>query len=315
MNQYFTEKKPGSFTFNRRLHRVTGWLELVHELLEDLFMTADPEGSVISGITIPETDKKIVCGKDYPGKAILLSNGLFLPAEYEEQEYALGCRSICLAYGITPCEMSIEYTEDEKPAHIEESSQPQAVQTVLSEEPEPEAETGPETNPGNDISTVKEDNVSDKNPVFAPQPEHTRGKKFFSDTEEMWLKIMLNKEDRPSNHIRLASFDEKHKDTVEKPDWDKVIEEIRYDKQALAAAKVIRKAGVKPPVPNFRGIREQNKVGGEALFVWMDEGVAYLHGRQKYGKGYFLEHGFSHVIVDNPREVLDCFREMEAENE
>ena len=33
--------------------------------------------------------------------------------------------------------------------------------------------------------------------------------------------------------------------------------------------KSCKKAGIKPPVMNFRGIKEHNKVGGEALFVWM----------------------------------------------
>ena len=114
MNQYFTEKEPEAFTLNRRLHRVGGWLELVHELFEDLFMSSDPDGSVITGSLIPGTDKLIVCGKEYTGNAIPLSNGLRIPAGYEEREYALACRAICIAYGITPCEMSIAYAEAEE---------------------------------------------------------------------------------------------------------------------------------------------------------------------------------------------------------
>ena len=66
---------------------------------------------------------------------------------------------------------------------------------------------------------------------------------------------------------------------------------------------------------NFRGIKEHNKVGGEALFVWMDEGIAYLHGRQKYSRGYFYERGFTDVIMDDPRELLECFRNREDSHE
>ncbi len=315
MNQYFTEKKPEAFTLNRRLHRVGSWLDLVHELLEDLFMAADPDGSVISGTLIPETDKTIVCGKEYTGEAIPLSNGLRIPAGYDEREYALACRAICVAYGITPCEMSIAYAETEETEPEIKTPQPEAVQTPPSEEPEPEKET--ETDPEADDKVKQTGSVRSQNPVFDDLPGRKKGHEFLNNSEEMWLKVMMNKQEdeKPSGHIKLAPYDEKHKDKVENPDWEKIISELQYDKQALAAAKVIRKAGIRPPVPNFRGIKEQNKVGGEALFVWMDEGAAYLHGRQKYSKGYFLERGFKYVIVDNPRELVECFREMEADNE
>ena len=66
---------------------------------------------------------------------------------------------------------------------------------------------------------------------------------------------------------------------------------------------------------NFRGIKQFNKVGAEALFVWLDEGIAYLHERQKYGKGYFLERNFSFVITDDPRALIKCFRMLEAADE
>ena len=315
MNQHFTEKEPEAFTLNRRLHRVGGWLELVHELLEDLFMSADPDGSVITGTFIPGTDKLIVCGKEYTGKAIPLSNGLRIPAGYVEREYALACRAICIAYGITPCEMSISYAESEETEPETETPQPDAGQTTPSEEPEAEKET--ETHTDSDKPVKENVSVPAQSPVFDNLPGRKKGHEFLNNSEEMWLKVMLNKQEdeKPSDHIRMTRFNEKHEEITENPDWDMIIAELQHDKQAVSAAKMMKKAGIRPPVPNFRGIKEQNKVGGEALFVWMDEGAAYLHGRQKYSKGYFLERGFKHVIVDSPRELVDCFREMEADNE
>ena len=315
MNQYFTEKKPEAFTLNRRLHRVTGWLDLVHELLEDLFMAADPEGSVITGILIPETDKRIVCGKEFTGKAIPLSNGLRIPAGYDEREYALACRAICIAYGITPCEMSIAYAETEGTEPAAETPQPDAVQTSPSEETEPDIIT--EADPVSDVPVKETVSVRTQNPSFDNLPEKKKGHEFLSNSEEMWLKVMMNKQEdeKPSDHIRMTGYNENHEEITDTPDWDKIIAELQHDKQALAAAKMMKKAGIRPPIPNFRGIKEQNKVGGEALFVWMDEGASYLHGRQKYSKGYFLERGFKHVIIDSPLELVDCFREMDAANE
>ncbi|MBR6090460.1 MAG: hypothetical protein IKP86_11030 [Anaerolineaceae bacterium] len=315
MNQYFTEKKPDAFTLNRRLHHVGSWMDLVHELLEDLFMSADPDGTVIAGTIIPETDKPIVCGKEYAGKAIPLSNGLRIPAGYDEREYALACRAICVAYGITPCEMSIAYAETEETEPDMETPQPEAGQISPSEEPEPEKKT--ETDSVSDVPVKETVSALTQQPVFNNLPVRKKGHEFLNDSEEMWLKLMLNKQEdeKPSDHIRMTRYNEKHEEITENPDWDTIIAELQNDKQAAAAAKMLKKAGIRPPVPNFRGIKEQNKVGGEALFVWMDEGAAYLHGRQKYSKGYFLERGFKHVIVDSPRELVECFREMEADNE
>ncbi len=315
MNQYFTEKKPEAFTLYRRLHRAGSWLDLVHELLEDLFMAADPDGSVITGTVIPETDKKIVCGKEYTGKAIPLSNGLRIPALYDEREYALACRTICIAYGITPCEMSIAYAEAEEPEPEKETPQAEADQASPSEEPEPEKKT--ETDTVSDEPVKETVSVPTQNFVFDNLPGRKKEHEFLNNSEEMWLKVMLNKQEdeKPSDHIRMTGYDENHEEITETPDWDKIILELQHDKQAVSAAKMMKKAGIRPPVPNFRGIKEQNKVGGEALFVWMDEGAAYLHGRQKYSKGYFLERGFKHVVVDNPRELVECFRKMEADNE
>ncbi len=315
MNHYFTEKKPEAFTLYRRLHHVRNWLDLVHELLEDLFMAADPEGSLITGTLIPETEKLIVCGKEYTGKAIPLSNGLRIPAGYDEREYALACRAICIAYGITPCEMSIAYAETEETEPEIETQQPEEDQPSPSEEPVPESET--EKDSVYDEPEMETVSVQTQNPVFDNLPGRKKGHEFLNNSEEMWLKVMLNKqeEEKPSDHIRMTGYDENHEEIKETPDWDKIITELQHDKQAVAAAKMMKKAGIMPPVPNFRGIKEQNKVGGEALFVWMEEGAAYLHGRQKYSKGYFLERGFKHVIIDNPRELVECFREMEADNE
>lgn len=60
MNQNDSLQIPKSFILNRRLHRVSGWMELDHELLEDLFAQGDRDGSRIIDAVIPETEKKIV---------------------------------------------------------------------------------------------------------------------------------------------------------------------------------------------------------------------------------------------------------------
>ena len=316
MNPDFLLQTPKSFILNRRTHLVSGWMELDHELLEDLFALRDPKGEMILEAEIPGTDKSVVYKKGYHGKYIELSNGLRFPTDYSEEEYARICRIICLVYGITPCEMNIIYGE---PADIpEQTSESERSIEKAPEEPE---ETG-EDNVSDSIRQPS-DNIQISESVMevlnGSQVQLTAEYELrpFSKSEETWLKLMLDKveEEKPSDRIQMTTYNEDHEVTAEPPDWDNIIDHLKHDSQALAAAKLMKKAGIKAPVMNFRGIRQHNKVGGEALFVWIDEGVAYLHGRQKYGQGYFYERGFSHVIIDDPRELLDCFRELEDENE
>ena len=314
MNPDYLLQTPKSFILNRRMHRVTGWMELDHELLEDLFALCDKDGSRIIDSVIPEIEKRIVWGNEYSGKYIRLSNGLLFPADYNEREYAKACRSICIAYEVTPCEMCIEYAEIPEP-----SSQKESLDTVISENEsrsEPEMDGGSETPSEKDTKSLAADFESEGQSDIMIAP-NSSGFDYLSETEEKWLKLMLYKEEekRPSDRIQLTAYNDEHEIMLENPDWDDIIDHLKHDNQALAAAKLMKKAGIKPPVMNFRGIKEHNKVGGEALFVWMDEGVAYLHGKQKYSRGYFYERGFNYVIMDDPRELLDCFRKSEAENE
>ena len=316
MNPDFLLQTPKSFILNRRSHRVSGWMELDHELLEDLFVLRDPEGEMILEAVVPGTDKSVVYKNSYSGKYMELSNGLRLPADYSEEEYARICRIICLVYGITPCEMNIIYGE---PADVPE--QPSEPERSIETSSEISKETV-ETNASDSIQQVA-DNIQISDSVMevldGSQIQVTAEYELrpFSKSEETWLRLMLDKveEEKPSDRIQVTAYNDEHEIMLEKPDWDNIIDHLKHDSQALAAAKLMKKAGIKPPVMNFRGIKEHNKVGGEALFVWMDEGIAYLHGRQKYSRGYFYERRFKSVIMDDPRELIDCFRKMEAENE
>lgn len=316
MNPDFLLQTPKSFILNRRTHLVSGWMELDHELLEDLFALRDPEGEMILEAVVPGTDKSVVYKNGYSGKYMELSNGLRLPADYSEEEYARICRIICLVYGITPCEMNIIYGE---PAVVpEQASEPERLIETSSEI----SKETVETNASDSIQQVA-DNIQISDSVMevldGSQIQVTAEYELrpFSKSEETWLRLMLDKveEEKPSDRIQVTAYNDEHEIMLEKPDWDNIIDHLKHDSQALAAAKLMKKAGIKPPVMNFRGIKEHNKVGGEALFVWMDEGIAYLHGRQKYSRGYFYERRFKYVIMDDPRELLDCFRKMEAENE
>ena len=316
MNPDYLLQTPKSFTLNRRTHLVSGWMELNHELLEDLFALQDPEGEMILEAVIPGTDKSVVYKNGYAGKHMELSNGLRMPIDYSEEEYARICRIICLVYCITPCEMNILY---EEPVDIPE----QTSETVESIEKTPgKSEEISEDNASDPIQQVSDNNqitdsVMDVLKGSPIQIEAEYELRPFSKSEETWLKLMLDKveEEKPSDRIQVTAYNDEHEITHEKPDWDNIIDHLKHDNQALAAAKLMKKAGITPPVMNFRGIKEHNKVGGEALFVWMDAGIAYLHGRQKYSRGYFYERGFKYVIMDDTRELLDCFRNLEAENE
>lgn len=314
MDQSFTNQTPISFTLNRRTHHVSSWMELVHELLEDLFMGADKDGSRIMGIVIPGTDKKIVYRNDYSGKSIQLSNGLRLPSDYSEKEYAAACRIICIVYSITPCEMSIAYAEFSEISDASDESSPESIPAIEAEDTSEivvKEDTGTESEMRNSFSEFEKNLQNDF------QIESKRSSLgHMSETEEKWLKLMLNNEDtKPSSRIQITAYNDDHEITTEQTDWDDIIDHLKHDNQALAAAKLMKKAGIKPPIINFRGIKENNKVGGEALFVWIDEGIAYLHNLQKYSRGYFYERGFEYVIMDDPGEVLACFRTLEAENE
>ena len=316
MNPDFLLQTPKSFILNRRTHLVSGWMELDHELLEDLFALRDPEGEMILEAVVPGTDKSIVYKNGYSGKYMELSNGLRLSADYSEEEYARICRIICLVYGITPCEMNIIYGE---PADVPE--QPSEPERLIETSSEISKETV-ETNASDSIQQVA-DNIQISDSVMevldGSQIQVTAEYELrpFSKSEETWLRLMLDKVEveKPSDRIQVTAYNDEHEIMLEKPDWDNIIDHLKHDSQALAAAKLMKKAGIKPPVMNFRGIKEHNKVGGEALFVWMDEGIAYLHGRQKYSRGYFYERRFKYVIMDDLRELLECFRKMEAENE
>lgn len=314
MKPDYLSQTPKSFILNRRTHRVSGWMELDHELLENLFAQCDRDGSRIIDAVIPETEKKIVREKEYAGQHITLSNGLLFPSDYSEREYALACRSICIAYEVTPCEMSIEYAEIPEGPLLEKSSADVIPESESRNETEIKAEA--DTTPVKDDRSLLSDFESklQSDIIIAP---NSSSFDHLSETEEKWLKLMLDntEEEKPSDRIRVTPYDDEHETMLEKPDWDTIIDHLKHDSQALAAAKMMKKSGIRPPVMNFRGIKEHNKVGGEALFVWMDEGVAYLHGRQKYSRGYFYERRFKYVIMDDPRELLDCFRKMEADNE
>ena len=316
MNLDFLLQTPKSFILNRRTHRVSGWMELDHELLEDLFARGDREGNRITDAIIPETDKKIVWKNGYAGKHICLSNGLLFPSDYSEREYALACRSICIAYEVTPCDMSIEYADTSEQTLPDECPEKFPLETEVKNEPE--INTQADSLPDQNSKSLFADFESKLQSDIMIEPNHG-GFDHMSRSEEKWLKLMLEnieaEETKPSDRIQLTAYNDEHEAMLENPDWDTIIDHLKHDSQALAAAKMMKKAGIKPPVMNFRGIKEFNKVGGEALFVWMDDGVAYLHGRQKYSRGYFYERRFDYVIIDDPRELIDCFRKMEAENE
>ena len=314
MNLDFLLQTPKSFILNRRTHRVSGWMELDHELLEDLFARGDREGSRIIDAVIPDTEKKIVWKKEYAGKYIYLSNGLFFPSDYSERDYALACRSICIAYEVTPCDMSIEYADIPEPPLPDVCPVELSHETEIQNESEIKTEAAPL--PEQNSNALFTDFESKLQSDIMIEPNHGEYE-HISSSEEKWLKLMLDKEEetKPSDRILLTAYNDEHEIMLKDPDWDTIIDHLKHDSQALAAAKLMKKAGIKPPVMNFRGIKEFNKVGGEALFVWMDEGVAYLHGRQKYSRGYFYERRFKYVIMDDPRELLDCFRKLEAENE
>ena len=316
MNLDFLLQTPKSFILNRRSHQVSGWMELDHELLEDLFSQSDREGSRITDAVIPETDKKIVWKNGYAGKHICLSNGLLFPSDYSEREYALACRSICIAYEVTPCDMSIEYADVPVPSLPDECPEEYPLETEVKNEPE--INTQADSLQDHNSKSLFADFESKLQSDIMIEPNHG-GFDHMSRSEEKWLKLMLEnieaEETKPSDRIQLTAYNDEHEAMLENPDWDTIIDHLKHDSQALAAAKMMKKAGIKPPVMNFRGIKEFNKVGGEALFVWMDDGVAYLHGRQKYSRGYFYERRFDYVIIDDPRELIDCFRKMEAENE
>ncbi len=315
MSRTFTQQLPITFTLNRRMHSVSSWKELVHELLEDMFMTLDRDGARITDAFIPETDKKIIYRTDCPGKFIVLSNGLQLPWDYSEQEYALACRIICIIYNITPCEMNITFAEStEINIPPDEPSPKKIPATELKEKTAAFIEENP-----TDEKEIK--NYSDgfeKNLTNDIQIESNHGRyDHISNSEEKWMKLFLSREEetKPSDRIQVTTYDAEHEIMTGHPDWDSILDNLKNDRQAYNAAKLMKKEGIKAPIMNFRGIIEHNKIGGEALFVWMDEGVAYLHGLQKYSRGYFFERGFNYVIVDNPRELVDCFRKMETDHE
>lgn len=315
MKQSFTQQTPISFSLNRRTHSVSSWKELVHELIEDLLAAPDWDESKITDSTIPGSDRKIIYRNNCPGEFIRLSNGLLLPWDYTEQEYAAACRFICIAYLITPCEMSIVYSESLAAAVPNQES---------AAEPLPEAQPQDESELPVEVDTTTEAVVNNSFTGFEKklqndfqiEPVHS-SYNHISSTEEKWLKLMLENETerKPSDRIQMTAYNEDHEVTTELPDWDNILDHLQNDRQAQNAAKLMKKAGIKAPVMNFRGIKEHNKVGGEALFVWMDEGIAYLHGRQKYSRGYFYERGFTDVIMDDPRELLECFRNREDSHE
>ncbi|MBQ4513320.1 MAG: hypothetical protein II969_10015 [Anaerolineaceae bacterium] len=292
-------------------------MDLVHELLEDLFSSSDREGRIISGAVIPGTEKTIVCSRGYPGKSVRLSNGLLLPADYTEQDYALACRTVCVAYEVTPCEMTIEFAESTESCTIF-AEQPAVAEAI----PEPETETeessgtycgNQEENPLISFPDFGDNDVSDM--MIAPPADEKLTS--LSTAEEMWMKLLVNNESqKPSDRIQVTAYNDDNEEITEELDWDTIIDRLKHDNQAVSAAKLIKKSGIKPPTAmNFRGIKQFNKVGAEALFVWLDEGIAYLHERQKYGKGYFLERNFSFVITDDPRALIKCFRMLEAADE
>lgn len=313
------EQSPRSFTLNGRTHRVGSWQELVHELLEDLFVLSDPEGNLIAGSVISDTDKQIVFHGGYQGRSVKLSNGLRLPSDYSEREYALACRTVCIAYSVTPCEMSIEFEEasEERGTGQEPPVPSEITENEIPEPAEPDKQTSSVNTegPASEISITEIAAKNDSDMYIEPVRNGMLDS--ISGAEEIWMKLMAEKEEqKPADKILLKKFNDNGEETDEVPDWNMIMERLQNDNQALTAARMIKKVGIKPPdTINFRGIKQFNKVGGEALFVWMDESVAYLHGRQKYGRGYFLSRNFKHVIVDDPRELIRIFRDMEADNE
>ncbi|MBQ6342233.1 MAG: hypothetical protein IJI41_03815 [Anaerolineaceae bacterium] len=315
MDQSFIQQIPVSFSLNRRTHSVSSWKELVHELLEDLFASLDKDGERLAEAKIPETNRKVIYRDGYPGKFIRLSNGLQLPSDYTEQEYALLCRIICICYNITPCEMSIAYAESPEFVILSDEPDPKSASSIEPQmESRPVIEEEESTKPEIESSfTEFERNLHDD---FQIEPNHGSFN-HISCSEEKWLKLMLEKEaeTKPSDRIRVTAYRNDEEVEIEPETWDDIISKLQHDSQALAAAKLMKKAGIPAPIMNYRGIKEHNKIGGEALFVWMDEGVAYLHGRQKYSRGYFYERGFDYVVMDDPRELMDSFRKLEADHE
>ena len=393
MTQSYTDKHPSSFTLFNRTHFVSGWRSLLHELLEDLFAYYGPQCESLIGVIPMEGDKEIVFNKPYPRKSIKLSNGYIFPMDYKEEEYAINCKEVCVIYGITPFDMTVEYEElidadQTAPAdEYQTSERPgvsiEAPSSIVDNEEVNDtdvdnisnnkfnnildniSDAAAATDAANSADTVKatkdnegngnndDNNNNDDNhdnnhidntssiettPVAKDKPEsHKSSRKsskkksktpalsipaasitppdikhsnFVSKTEETWLKLLLENDiNTPDDtNYTLAPVDEDAPSLT----WDEIIEDLKNDKQAVIAAKMIKKAGVNPPDTfNFRGIKNNGLIGGEALFVWFNEKVVYLHKRQKYSKGYFLDHDFEHVILDDPKELIKIFNEIE----
>lgn len=293
MDWNYITRTPESFSFCGRTHRVSSWKELVHELIEDLLAGMDPEGKKLLDLLLPGPGKEIFLSGGSSSHCLRLSNGRNYPEDYAEEDYARACRDICLIYGITPCEMGILFAPFETlPAQDLPEEKPGETAAPEPEEirPEPDA------------------------PVLPLEPE--RSPHMISRAEETWLKLMSDSRAKLSDSVRILPIQETPDEVPHEPDWDEITEMLASDRQNLSAVKLMKKSGIRPPsIVNYRGLLRSGKIGGEALLVWMDEGVAYLHGLQKYGTGYFLSRNFSHVFVDDPRGLIKCMQNLEADNE
>ena len=313
MNHGFTIQSPKSFRLFRRSHTIISWLDLIHELLEDLFSLFDPEGNKISEAKNLGTDKPILLKTQQSEIDLELSNGLWLSGSYSEKYYALACRNICLIYDITPCEMNIEFTPYGNPLSLPDDDEfEEESVSVVSSNPVEVYEY--ENNDSKGFFSTDDDSCPGIAEIASVSNRILYHEKI-NTAENMWHTILPNSiysqtddTPKPSDLLQMIPVANDNK-TLLDPEWDEIIELLENDAQALSAAKLLKKSGIKPPsIMNFLGIDEYDKIDAEALFIWVEEGIAYLHGRQKYRKGFYIHCNFSHVIVDDPREVINCFK-------
>lgn len=103
--------QPTSFIFYERWHDVSGWKNLLHDFMEDIFSVSEDKGAVLKDKSLGTTDK-IFCSVSRIPYSRRLSNGCYMPMQHNERDYAIACREICSLYAISPLDFRIIYKED-----------------------------------------------------------------------------------------------------------------------------------------------------------------------------------------------------------
>ena len=292
-------RKPISITSFGRIHFVDTWKMADFEMLEDLF--AKDESSVEKLVEKPVINsEKPIVKRNQEGECWKFSNGFYFPNNYMEYEYALACIEICKICGITPFDMSIEFAENL------DGIEPAAAKNMVSDTVNSEeifCENISEIEAEDSTLTVQdEEEIKNFSEEYNSQylPAESSQKYNISEADAMWTKVLCP---TVSNVFDSQSFNIS--------EWDEIIGE--YDGYISEIAKEMKKSGIKPPVTNsmYRLCQgKYKKIVAEALFVWPEEKVVYLHGNQKYSKLAIYETGhFTEIFVDDLQGLIKYMKE------